>query len=140
MGGLRAEHRVGNPRFFPLIPYKDLCWMSGLQKLIKTMSVKGGVYTHEADEAKIYHFLLYVYMVLTSFLYISLLLTCSIRLRSRELCTLGGPEGSLVCCTASNSLCQRMLALASGLRTCSSGDSCPRSRPQERQRRQPRQA
>jgi hypothetical protein len=40
MGGLRAEHRVGNPRFFPLITNKDHHWMGGVQKLIKTMSVK----------------------------------------------------------------------------------------------------
>ena len=60
MGGLRAEHRVGNPRFFPLITNKDHHWMGGVQKLIKTMSVKGEVHTHEAYEA--IFFLLCVYM------------------------------------------------------------------------------
>jgi hypothetical protein len=59
-------------------------------------------------------------MVLAWFSYISLLLTCSIRLGCRGLCTLGGSEGSRVCCTASDPLCPRMLPLAWAPCTCRS--------------------
>ena len=66
-------------------------------------------------------------MVMTSVLYISLLLTCSIRFGCRELCTLQGPEGSLECCTASDPLCPRMLPLAWASGTCRSDLSWART-------------
>ena len=77
-------------------------------------------------------------MVMTSVLYISLLLTCSIRFGCRELCTLGGPEGSLVCCTASDPLCPRMLPLAWASGKCrsdlSSASTCLSQRLRNRRR------
>jgi hypothetical protein len=45
---------------------------------------------------------------------------CSIRLGYRDVCTLQGSGGSLVCCTASDPLCLRMLPLAWAQSTCRS--------------------
>ena len=68
------------------------------QICIKTMSVKGGVYAHEAYEAKkLKYFLLFEYMGPTSFLYIYVYTTNIIDTMTRctgEAASAGEPGGS----------------------------------------------